>query len=213
MVAADPNAGVIYICNPNNPTGTLTSRADIEWALANKPAGSILLVDEAYIHLSKALSSNCADLVAKDKDLIVLRTFSKLYGMAGLRAGFAMARPDLLQKLMMYSAGALPVTAMVGASASLKSKNLVPERRKTIGDVREDVFEFLEKRNIGFVRSDSNCFMLDTKRPAKEFMQAMQARKIYVGRVWPAWPTYSRITIGTNDEMQKFKVAVAEVLA
>lgn len=213
MVAADPHAGVIYICNPNNPTGTLTSRADIEWALANKPSGSILLVDEAYIHLSKSLSSNCSDLVAKDKDLIVLRTFSKLYGMAGLRAGLAFGRPDLLQKLMMYAAGALPVTAMVGATASLKTKTLVAERRKTIGDIREDVFEYLDKHNIKYVRSDSNCFMLDTKRPAKEFMQAMQAKKIYVGRVWAAWPTYSRITIGTKDEMQKFKAAVVEVMA
>ncbi|HKW97240.1 MAG TPA: pyridoxal phosphate-dependent aminotransferase [Bryobacteraceae bacterium] len=213
MVKADPEAGVIYICNPNNPTGTLTSRADIEWALANKPAGSIILLDEAYIHLSKALSENCADLAAKDKDIIVLRTFSKLYGMAGLRAGFAMGRPDLLAKLRMYQAGALPVTAMVGATASLRAKNVVAERRKLIGDVREDVFEFLEKHNISFIRSDSNCFMLDTKRPAGEFIQAMRERKIYVGRVWPSWPTHSRITIGTKEEMQKFESALAEVMA
>jgi len=213
MVKADPDAGVIYICNPNNPTGTLTARADIEWALANKPAGSIILLDEAYIHLSKALTENCADLVAKDKDIIVLRTFSKLYGMAGLRAGLALGRLDLLSKLRMYQAGALPVTAMVGARASLEAKNLVPERRKIIGDVREDVFEFLDKHNISFIRSDSNCFMLDAKRPAEEFIRAMRDRKIYVGRVWPSWPTYSRITIGTKEEMQKFKSALVEVMA
>jgi histidinol-phosphate aminotransferase len=213
MVKADPDAGVIYICNPNNPTGTLTPRADIEWALANKPAGSIILLDEAYIHLSKALAENCADLAAKDKDIIVLRTFSKLYGMAGLRAGLALGRPELLSKLRMYQAGALPVTAMVGARASLEAKNLVPERRKIIGDVREDVFEFLDKHNISFIRSDSNCFMLDAKRPAEEFIRAMRDRKIYVGRVWPSWPTYSRITIGTKEEMQKFKSALVEVIA
>src|SRR3954466_5270317 len=87
MAKASPNAGLIYICNPNNPTGTLTPREDIEWLLANKPAGSILLLDEAYIHIAGA--PMCSDLVAKDKDIVILRTFSKIYGMAGLRAGAA----------------------------------------------------------------------------------------------------------------------------
>ena len=91
MVAADANAGVLYICNPNNPTGTLTTKEDIIWALANKPKGSILLVDEAYIHLAD--SPSVLDMVAADKDLIVLRTFSKVYGMAGIRCGIAAARP------------------------------------------------------------------------------------------------------------------------
>ena len=100
MVAADPNAGVIYICNPNNPTGTITPREDILWALANKPAGSILLVDEAYIHLSD--EQTVLDQVAAGKDLIVLRTFSKVYGMAGIRCGVALGRADLLEKLQPY---------------------------------------------------------------------------------------------------------------
>ncbi len=95
MVKADPTAGVIYIANPNNPTGTLTPRSDIEYVLANKPKGCILLLDEAYLHFSTN-GKPALDLVAADKDLIVLRTFSKIYGMAGIRAGFAMGRPDLL---------------------------------------------------------------------------------------------------------------------
>src|SRR5258708_2680059 len=99
MVKADPNAGIIYICNPHNPTGTATSRADIEWLLANKPAGSILLLDEAYIHFSREWESRGSDLVAKDKDLIILRTFSKLYGLASFRAGLALGRPDLLDRM------------------------------------------------------------------------------------------------------------------
>ncbi|MBI3698722.1 MAG: aminotransferase class I/II-fold pyridoxal phosphate-dependent enzyme, partial [Acidobacteria bacterium] len=119
MVKADPNAGVLYICNPNNPTGTLTPRADIEWLLANKPNGSIILLDEAYLHFSSA--QPCSDLVAAGKDLIILHTFSKIYGMAGLRAGFAMGRPDLLAKLEPYGIGIMPATGMVGAIASLKS--------------------------------------------------------------------------------------------
>src|SRR5260370_30381986 len=97
MVAADPNAGLFYVCNPNNPTGTLVKRSDIEWLLANKPAGSIVLVDAAYIHFSDA--DSVIDLVAKDKDLIVSRTFSQIYSIAGLRFGYAMSPAGLLSNL------------------------------------------------------------------------------------------------------------------
>jgi len=211
MAKADPNAGLIYLCNPNNPTGTLTPRADIEYLLANKPAGSILLIDEAYIHLSGAPMAS--DLVAADKDVIILRTFSKLYGMAGLRAGAALGRPDLLAKIMPYSAGALPVTGMIGANASLKVKDLVPKRRKIIADVREDVFSFLSKNNFKFVPSVSNKFMVDVGRPGEQVIEAMRKQKVYIGRVWPSWPTYVRVSVGTQDEMNKFKSAFLNVMS
>ncbi len=211
MVASAPNAGVFYVCNPNNPTGTLTSRADIEWLVANKPAGSVVLLDEAYIHFSDA--QPCSDMVAADKDIIILRTFSKLYGMAGLRAGAAMAKPELLLKLQGYGAGMMPITGMVGAATSLRVPGLVAERRKNMRAVREATFNFLTSKNIEFIPSDSNCFLLNTKRPAREFMAAMQGEKVYVGRAWPALPTYSRITVGTMDEMKKFQQAVVKVMS
>lgn len=211
MAKADPNAGLIYVCNPNNPTGTITSRSDIEYLLANKPAGSMLMVDEAYIHIAGA--TPMSDMVAADRDIIVLRTFSKIYGMAGLRAGAALARPDLLTKISHYSAGALPVTGMVGATASLQAKDLVSKRRKIIADVREDVFAFLDKNNFKFVPSVSNKFMVDVKRPGQEVIEAMQKEKVYIGRVWPSWPTYVRVSIGTQEEMNKFKTAFLKVMA
>src|SRR6202012_563587 len=136
MVAADPNAGVIYICNPNNPSGTITPRADILWALENKPAGSILLVDEAYTHLSD--QQDVLDQVVAGKDLIVLRTFSKVYGMAGIRCGLAIGRPDLLAKLQAYNVNPLPITALAAAQASLDDPDLVPTRKKIIGDTRRE---------------------------------------------------------------------------
>jgi histidinol-phosphate aminotransferase len=210
MLSAAPNAGLYYICNPNNPTGTLTGKADIDWLVANKPAGSVVMVDEAYIHLSKN-AVRASDLVASDKDVIILRTFSKLYGMAGLRAGAAMARPDLLEKIRPYTAGAMPITGMVGATASLKSKNLVTERRKIMGDIREDTFNFLTAKNVDFIPSESNCFMMDVKRPGKEFYQAMAAQKVYIGRAWPVWPQHVRVSVGTKEEMAKFKEAFAKV--
>jgi len=211
MLAAAPNAGLFYICNPNNPTGTLTSKADIEWLVANKPKGSVVLVDEAYTHISTAPFNT--DLVAQDKDVMVLRTFSKIYGMAGLRAGAAIARPDLIEKMAGFSAGMLPITGMAAASASLQVKSLVPDRRKLIGDVRNDTLGWLAKNNYRYVPSESNCFMVDTKRPGNETVMALRKEKVYIGRVWSAWPTYVRVTVGTQDEMNKFKAAFAKVMS
>ncbi len=211
MAAASPDAGLIYVCNPNNPTGTLTPREDIEWLLENKPKGSVLLVDEAYIHIAGA--PVCSDLVAKDKDIIILRTFSKIYGMAGLRAGAAIGRPDLLSKIRPYTSGALPVTGMAGATASLKAKTLVPERRKIIGGVREDTLAFLEKHKFKYVPSVSNKFMVDVGRPGGQIIEAMAKEKVYIGRVWPSWPTYVRVSVGTQEEMNKFKTAFLKVMA
>jgi len=210
MLAAAPNAGLYYICNPNNPTGTLTSKADIDWLVANKPAGSIVMVDEAYIHISKN-AVPVTDLVSADKDVVILRTFSKLYGMAGLRAGAAIARPDLLEKMKPYTAGAMPITGMVGATASLKVKTLVPERRKVMADIREDTFNFLTAKNVDFIPSESNCFMVNVKRPGKAFYQDMAAQKVYIGRAWPVWPEHVRVSVGSKEEMAKFKEAFAKV--
>lgn len=212
MAKADTSAGMLYICNPNNPTGTLTSRADIEWLLAHKPAGSIVVLDEAYIHLSKN-AVPCADLAAAGKDIVILRTFSKLFGMAGLRAGAVIARPDLLQKIERLGANIMPATGMVGAQASLKVKNLVPERRKLIADIRDDVLDFLSKHNFAFVPSESNKFMVDVKRPGGEIVRAMANEKVFIGRVWPAWPTWVRVSVGTREDMAGFKAAFLKVMS
>ena len=210
MVAADPAAGLIYICNPNNPTGTLTSREEIVWALEHKPAGSILLVDEAYIHLSDAPS--VLDLVKADKDLIVLRTFSKVYGMAGLRCGLALARPDLLLRLQPYGMNSMPITGSAAANVSLLQADLVPTRKKIIADTRNSTFAFLTANNYSFIPSVSNCFMIDTKRDGKAVTKAMQAKNIYIGRSWPIWPTYVRVSVGTPAEMALFQTAFKEVM-
>jgi histidinol-phosphate aminotransferase len=214
MAAASPDAGLIYICNPNNPTGTLTPQADIEWLMANKPKGAIVMLDEAYTHITPTAPFNTA-MVKADKDVIILRTFSKIYGMAGLRAGAAMARPDLLSKVDAYCQGngMLPITAMAAAYASLKDPNLVPERRKKIGDVRNDTLSFLDKHNFSFVPSVSNCFMVDVKKPGGQVAAALAREKVVVGRVWRSWPTYVRVTVGLPDEMEKFKAAFLKVMA
>jgi histidinol-phosphate aminotransferase len=211
LVAADPNAGVIYVCNPNNPTGTLTKKADIVWALENKPKGSILLVDEAYIHLSD--SPSVMDQVAAGKDLIVLRTFSKIYGMAGIRCGYAVGRPDLLAKLMPYGQNAMPVTGSAAARVSLEDATLVPTRKAIIGDTRRATLAWLRANNYKVIgESQSNCFMIDTGRPGHSVIRAMQAKNVFIGRTWPIWPNAVRISVGTPTEMASFRTAFKSVM-
>lgn len=212
MLAAAPDAGLFYVCTPNNPTGTMTSHSAVEYLVANKPQGSVVMVDEAYIHFTDADSA--LDLVKAGKDVVVLRTMSKIYGMAGLRCGFAIARPDLLEKITRYAGWvSMPVTTVAAAAASLNDAQLVPERRRTNTQIRQETFEWLSQRRYPFVSSESNCFMVDAKRPAKEMIAAMAKQNIYIGRVWPIWPTHVRITIGTAEEMDRFRTAFDRVMA
>ena len=211
MISSAPDAGLFYVCTPNNPTGTLTPHSDIEYLVEHKPKGSIVLVDEAYIHFSDATSA--LDLVKADKDVVVLRTFSKIYGMAGLRCGLAIARPDLLERISTFSGwNSLPVTAVAAAITSLGDPSLLPARKKINADVRSETFAFLDRNGYRYTPSASNCFMLDTKRPTKEIIEAMAARNVFIGRAWPVWPTHVRITVGTKAEMEKFQAVFREVM-
>ena len=206
MLVAAPDAGVFYICTPNNPTGTLTSHADVEYLLEHKPKGSIVLVDEAYIHFCDAPST--LDLVKADKDIIVLRTFSKLYGMAGLRCGFAIARPDLLTKISNYGGwDPMPITACAAATASLDQPNLVKERKDINTAVRQSTFAWFDRNGYQYSPSVSNCFMLKAGKPAKDVIAAMAHQRVFIGRPWPSMPDWVRITVGTQPEMEQFQVA------
>lgn len=211
MIAADPNAGLLYICNPNNPTGTITAREDLDYAMANKPSGSILLVDEAYIHFSDQPS--VIDMVREDKEIIVLRTFSKIYGMAGVRCGFAAGRPDLLAKLKPFGWNAMPIFAVAAAATSLDDPNVVPERKKYTAGVREETLAWLTTKGYEVTQSHSNCFMVNTRRPSHDVIAAMAKQNVYIGRPWPSWNEWVRVTVGTSSEMAQFRTAFATVMS
>ncbi|GAC1424697.1 MAG: pyridoxal phosphate-dependent aminotransferase [Acidobacteriaceae bacterium] len=210
MLAADKSPGLIYICNPNNPTGTITRKEKIDWIVANKPAGAIVMVDEAYIHLSDCESAIAH--VRAAKDVIVLRTFSKIYGMAGLRCGFAIGRPDLLKRLDYFGMNPMPITGMIAAQASLLDADLIPTRKKKIADVRNDTFAWLTQNNYSFIPSQSNCFMIDVKRPGGQIRKAMAKDGVFIGRSWPSWPNYVRVTVGLPSEMDAFKTAFKKAM-
>jgi len=211
MLAAGSDTGLFYLCNPNNPTGTMTPHSDIEYLVASKPKDSVVLIDEAYIHLTEAPSA--LDLVKAGKDVIVLRTFSKVYGMAGLRCGLAIARPDLLDRVMNHGGfNFMPITAVVAATASLSDSSLVPERRRINATIRQQTFDWLGRNGYSYIPSESNCFMLDTKRPGQQLRDAMAKENVLIGRVWPIMPTYVRITVGTQQEMERFQAAFQKVM-
>ncbi|MEO6026795.1 MAG: aminotransferase class I/II-fold pyridoxal phosphate-dependent enzyme, partial [Candidatus Binatia bacterium] len=203
--------GLFYVCNPNNPTGTVTPRAEIERLIAAKPAGSVVLLDEAYIHFCD--EPPAVDLVRAGKDVVVLRTFSKVYGMAGLRAGFAIARQDLVKRVSSWNAGAMPVTAMAAAHAMLLEPELVPTRKKQNAARRAALMAFFETHGFTFTPSVSNKLMVDARMPTQQVIDGLKARKVYVGRPWPVWPTHVRVSIGTDDDMTRFQGAFLEVTA
>jgi histidinol-phosphate aminotransferase len=215
MLAADPNAGLYYICTPNNPTGTITPLADIEWLIANKPAGSMVLVDEAYTHFAGVPTASY--MAAAGKDVIVMRTFSKIFGMAGMRMGYTMAKPEILAMMMRYDggmqSGALPLPSLACATASVTAAPLIAARRAEMQAARGVALDYLKAKGLTVVPTNANMFMIDWKtRPAKDVQTAFRAQSVEIGRSWPIWPTVSRVTVGSMAEMKAFCMALDKVM-
>ena len=180
--------------------------------MANAPKGTILLIDEAYIHLSDAPRS--LDFVKEGKDVIVLRTFSKLYGMAGIRMGFAIGRPDLLKKFGALGGHELAAHHRGGRGQGQPARQGPgATRKKIIGDIRAETLAWLKTRAMPARRRRATASCSTSRRPGKEVLAAMAAKEIFIGRIWPAWPTQVRITVGTRDEMMAFRKAFTEVMA
>jgi histidinol-phosphate aminotransferase len=209
--AAAGKPALFYVVSPNNPTGTLTPLADITRLVKEMAPGSAAMIDEAYLHF--AGTATAMPLIESAGDVFVLRTFSKIYGMAGLRAGVAFARPEALDRIRPYGAGIVPSTGMVGARASLGVKGLVEQRRAYVRKTREELCAWFSGRRIGFIPSVSNKVLFDAGGPGRQLAAALARERVYVGRSWPSMPNYVRVTIGTPDEMALFKTALSKVLA
>ena len=208
--ANEAGAGLVYVCNPNNPTGSITPRADIDWLLAHVPAGCVVLVDEAYIHYCD--EPDTLDLVRAGAEVVVLRTFSKIYGMAGLRLGLAAARPDLLRKLVLFGMNSLPVPSVAAGIASLEHSAHLATRKAENTRLREQTVAWLAARGHACLPSQANCFMVDVHGDGRAFSAAMARHKVFVGRSWPALPRHVRVTVGTEADMARFREAFAQVV-
>ena len=210
LLAAAPDAGVYYICNPNNPTGLITPRAEIEWLLANKPKGSVVLVDEAYLHYTSEPS--CLDLVAKGADVIVLQTFSKIYGLAGLRVGLVAGRKDLLEPLEGLSGNIPPMPAVLAAEASLLDPTIVPARKAETARVRKALYAWLDARGMRYLPAEANFVMIEVGRPGGEVQAALAKQKIFTSGARKHMANWFRVSIGSAEEMAAFQTALGQVM-
>ena len=215
MVAAagDAKGGLIYIVNPNNPTSSITKKADIAWLVANLPPDTVALIDEAYIHFSSDPElASALPYVRAGKNVIVAKTFSKIFGMAGLRVGYSVATPELSTKLTAFRNGSLSVTGAYAAIAALGSPSFIGERRERFGKVRGDFCHWLDANNYRFIRPHANFVMIDVGRDVKELGPVFLEKGIAVGRPFPPMDKYLRVTIGTASEMAKFEEAFLSVM-
>jgi histidinol-phosphate aminotransferase len=205
--------GLIYVCNPNNPTSSLTSTADIDWLATNLPPDTVLLVDEAYLEfVDPGVLESAIRHVRADRSVVVSRTFSKIYGMAGARAGFGCTRPDLIVAMNDFMDNVIPLVGLRGASAALAEKaTLVPRRRQANARVRGELCSWLRSNGIPYVEPHGNFVFIDTGRDVKAFGAEMRARGVAVGRQFPPLNTMLRVTVGTDEDMARFREVFMEV--
>jgi histidinol-phosphate aminotransferase len=214
MREAASGAALVYICNPNNPTATITPKAAMRAFLAAIPPSVTVLVDEAYHHYAESAEyESVAPLVKSLPNLVVARTFSKIYAMAGLRLGYAIAQRPLIAKLNAQQAfNAINLLAAVAGRASLLDTEHVIASRKRNRETREFVLSELRRSGYRALPSEANFVMIDMQREVRPVIQAFRERGIFVGRVFPALPRHLRVTIGTMEEMRRFVEGFAAVV-
>jgi histidinol-phosphate aminotransferase len=211
--AEKAGGGLIYLCNPNNPTSAVTSSADIDWLVNHLPANTILLVDEAYIHFVERNDVQSAlPYVRQGKNVIVTRSFSKIYGMAGLRAGFAAGKPELIGKLESLSLNVISIVAARAVVAALADRdNIVRERKAALVKTRRELTTWLREHDLKFIEPNANFLMIDVRRNAREFITALPKLGVAPGRPFPPLDNHLRISIGTDQDMAKFREAFWKV--
>jgi histidinol-phosphate/aromatic aminotransferase/cobyric acid decarboxylase-like protein len=207
--------GLIYICNPNNPTSAITTSDDMAWLMSNLPKNTYVLVDEAYFHYATSPEITSAfQYVKQGKNVIVARTFSKVYGMAGLRVGYAAAPEELIQRMDHFRNNVISIVSVRAVEAALElGPKLVEERKAKIVHTRDELCAWLTGKKIGFIPPQANFVMIETGRDAAQMQAAMLAKGVAIGRPFPALNHMIRASIGTDTEMAKFRRVLMEVTA
>jgi histidinol-phosphate aminotransferase len=214
MLAAANGAGLVYICNPNNPTASITPKNELADFLAKLSPATVVLVDEAYHHYVESNDyESLIPLVSKYPNLIVARTFSKIYGMAGLRCGYCVTQRANLERIRPHQTwDSVNIMALVAALASVKDADHVPKGRKLNSEVKKSVCAQLDALGYRYIPSHANFMMIDLRREARPVITAMRTRGVEVGRLFPALPNFMRVTIGTSSEMKQFLTAFHEIM-
>jgi histidinol-phosphate aminotransferase len=203
----DNGRGLVYICNPNNPTGTLTSWKEIEKFVASLPASTVVVVDEAY-HEYAGVSGMYASLIDKtavSDRLVVLRTFSIAYGLAGLRVGYAVGTPKTLDAMRAFATeDNVNTIAASAALAALESADVIREYVRRNDDDRQDFFNRATERMLKPIDSHANFAFMNMFNPAADVIQHFRQHGILVGPQFSSMSTHIRISFGTPDEMTEF---------
>src|SRR5438067_3347080 len=214
MLAA-AKGGLIYVCNPNNPTASITPKDELRDFIAKTPPETMILVDEAYFHFADSPDYESVIPLVKDQpNLIVSRTFSKIYGMAGLRCGYCVAQKETIDAMRAHQMwDSVNIMALAAASASLDDPDHVPDGQRLNSEAKTFTIGELDKLGYKTIPSQANFIMFDCKRPVVPLIQAMKQQNVHVGRLFPALPNHMRVTIGKKIEMESFVAAFQQVTA
>jgi histidinol-phosphate aminotransferase len=207
------NVKLVFVCNPNNPTGTLADNAKLRDFVLSVSKRALVIVDEAYHDFVDEPSyRSMTDLVTKGANIIVSRTASKIHGIAGLRIGFAIARPDIIERLRPLGTGSPNAFGLNAAIASLQDteyQNFVRARNKEGRDLLTATLKGLGKR---VAPSQTNFVFFKTGMPVEKVQSAMMAKGFRIGRAFPPYTDWCRISIGTPDEMKGCVAALPEAV-
>lgn len=215
MKAIDAQTKLVYVCNPNNPMGSLTPADDLRAFCAKAAETAPVFVDEAYLEfLDKPEASSMVGLVAEGKDVIVARTFSKIHGMAGLRIGYGVAQPETLEKIstLVRSNMGLSITSIKGAMASLTDTPFHDMSRSLTGQTREYVAAELDKLGFAYVPSHTSFMIFPIELPGEEYLEKMFAHGVGVRVFEIDEKPWCRVSMGTMKEMELFVSTLKKVV-
>jgi histidinol-phosphate aminotransferase len=195
-------------------TNTITSKNELAGFISKTSPQTMILVDEAYFHYADSPDYESVIPLIKDHpNLIVARTFSKIYGMAGLRCGYAVAQPEIIAQLRSHQSwDSVNIMAVAAAGASLNDPDQVTNGRRLNQETRTFVTTHLDAMDFKYIPSQANFVMIDVKRPVLPLIKALKERDVHVGRLFPALPNHMRLTIGKKSEMEVFLSAFRRVL-
>jgi len=203
----DDNTTLAYICNPNNPTASLTPRRDLEAFIAKLPANCYVVIDEAYHHYAgqSSMYRSFLDAPVQNERVIVSRTFSKIYGLAGLRLGYAIASPGVAKRISTYlTQDSINGIAVRAAMAALDDSVSTTEFARRNADIRQEFFNQAMARMLKPIDSHANFVMMNVDHPAEGVIEHFRKNNILIGRHFPAMNTYIRISLGTPEDMKAF---------
>jgi histidinol-phosphate aminotransferase len=211
--AIGPQTRLVYLCNPNNPTGTVVARAELEDFIKAVPAQTLVVVDEAYIHLVDDPKAGSVDhLVQELPNVLVMRTFSKIHGLAGLRVGYALAHEKTAPTVAAWGLTYPNSTGIAAATASLHDTVFLTQTRRALISDRNRIHAAIDARGLPRADSQGNFVFFDTGGPLKRFQNRMLAKGIKVGRHFDGYDTWARVSIGLKHETDAFLAALPGAL-